>query len=245
MTRELKTLLDQVSDRPDHYFTPDPAAILAAGRRRSRVRKLTAGTTVLTALVVLVAGAILVLPKQRDTPVAGLPTRSQDAYKQCDTSAGRRLGKVSWTWPEIVTLIDANGSASLRRDPADPDQVAFCVTQPKQPTGELALAQHNGIVVRVTPVDKKSSVVTVFGRSYGEDGRTVLVAVGNDSRSALPMNLHNLDIAAAKGTASEAKVVGTYWAVRVVQPAPWPGDKPQVTTAGFAPNGYRISFGQW
>ncbi|MFF1820798.1 hypothetical protein ACFVWG_26060 [Kribbella sp. NPDC058245] len=245
MTNELKALMERESDRPDHYFAPDPAAILTAGRRRSRVRNLTAGTTVLTALVVLVAGAIVVLPKHQDAPVAGLPTRSQDSYKQCDTSQGRRLGKNSWTWPEIVTLMDANGSASLRRDPADPGQVAFCVTQREKPTGDLALGQNNGMVVRVTPVNQQSSVVTVFGRTYGDDGRTVLVAVGNDSGSALPQNIHALDNLAAVSPASEAKIVGTYYAVRVIQPSPWPGDRPQVSTAGFDPNGYRINFAQW
>jgi hypothetical protein len=245
MTKELKALMERESDRPDHYFAPDPAAILAAGRRRSRVRNLTAGTTVLTALVVLVAGAILVLPKQQDAPVAGLPTRAQDAYKQCDTSNGRRLGKDSWAWPEIVTLMDDEGSASLRRDPADPNRVAYCVTQRAAVSDSLPPGGDHGIMLRITPVDTQRSVVTVFGRTYTGDGGTVMVVFGKNSRVLMPANLKVKSLSTAAATVGQAKITGTYYALRIIQPIPWPGERPQVTVASYRQDGVRINIGTW
>ncbi|GAB3947792.1 hypothetical protein GCM10029976_077700 [Kribbella albertanoniae] len=245
MTKELKALMERESDRADNYFTLDPEAILAAGRRRSRVRTLGVAATLLTVLVVLTAGTSLVL-QEREAPVAGLPSRPQDAYKQCDTSSGRRLGKESWTWPEVRNAIDDYGSASLRRDPDDPGQVAYCVTQPDVPVGFLPLAQQKGIVVRVTPIDTKTRVVTVAGRTYVSDGGTVLVAVGGVGERLLPSTL-NTRFADSAATASvgEAGITGTYYLYRTVQHAPWPGPQPEVSVASYQPNGYMISFGTW
>ncbi len=243
MTRELKALMERESDRSDHYFAPDPEAILAAGRRRSRVRTLGVAATVLTVLVVLTAGTGLVL-QQREVPVAGLPNRPQDAYKQCDTSSGRRLGKESWTWPEVRTAIDSYGSASLRRDPDNPDQVAYCVTQPDVPVGFLPLAQSKGIVVRVTPIDSKTRVVTVAGRTYVHDGGMVLVAVGGIGERILPRNSKVITYA-AKASVGQAGISGTYYLYRTVQHAPWPGTQPEVSVASYQPNGHMISFGTW
>ncbi|MFK4086999.1 hypothetical protein ACI2LF_23020 [Kribbella sp. NPDC020789] len=248
MTHELKALMDRGSDRPNHYFAPDPAAILAAGRRRSRVRGLAVGSTLLAALIVLAAGALVVLPDQ-DAPVAGLPDRVQDSYKQCDTSSGRRLGKDSWAWPEIMTLTDEYGSASLRRDPNDPNRVAYCVTQPDAPAGYLPLAQSRGIVVRMTPIDPGSSVTTVFGRVYVHAGGTVLVAVGKDGNRVLPHHLKDTaeagTTAAALSKFGEARISGTYFAYRIVRQQPWPGDQPVVTVASYQPAGNMINYGTW
>lgn len=244
MTRELKALMELESDRSDNYFTPDPEAILAAGRRRNRVRNLGVAATVLTVLIVLTAGTGLVLQQQKEAPVAGLPGRPQDAYKQCDTSSGRRLGKNSWTWTEIATLSDAYGSASLRRDPEDPDQVAYCVTQPEVPVGFLPLAQRKGIVVRVTPIDSKSRMLTVFGRVYVREGGRVLVAVSNTGERILPANI-KVDTYAAAAPIGEAPITGTYYVYRVVQRVPWPGTQPSVSVASYQPAGYMVGFGTW
>ncbi|MFB6726405.1 hypothetical protein ACFCV3_39920 [Kribbella sp. NPDC056345] len=243
MTKELKALMERESDRSDHYFTPDPEAIVAAGRRRNRVRNLGVAASVLTVLVVLTAGTGLVL-QQREAPVAGLPSRLQDAYKQCDTSSGRRLGKESWTWPEVRSAIDDYGSASLRRDPDNPDQVAYCVTQPDVPAGFLPLAQRKGIVVRVTPIDSKTRVVTVAGRTYVSDGGTVLVAVGGIGQRLLPVN-SKITTFASPTVVGEASIAGTYYLYRTVQHAPWPGPQPEVSVASYQPSGHRISFGTW
>ncbi|MET7277261.1 hypothetical protein ABZS29_03435 [Kribbella sp. NPDC005582] len=241
MTRELKALMDQESDRSDHYFAPDPAAILAAGRRRNRVRNLGVAATVLTALVVLTAGVGLFLPED-EAPVAGLPGRSQDAYKQCDTSNGRRLGKDSWTWPAIVNLTDDYGSASLRRDPNDPDRVAYCVTQPDPPSGDLPLGQRNGILVRKSRVDAKTSVTSVYGRVYQPDATVVVKVVTF-------LNPTKQDAASYEFSApsdpSTATIGGTYYLYRTVENAPWPGYRPSVSVTTFTASGLRVIAGTW
>ncbi|GAA1668587.1 hypothetical protein GCM10009745_08770 [Kribbella yunnanensis] len=243
MTRELKALMERESDRSDHYFAPDPAAILAAGRRRNRVRNLRVAATVLTALVVLTAGTGLIL-QEDEAPVAGLPGRVEDSYKQCDTSSGRRLGKDSWGWPEITTIVDGYGSASLRRDPNDPDRVAYCFTQPEAPTALVPLAQRKGIVVRVTPINPRNRVVTVMGRVYVRDGGKVLVAVGNSGDKLLPSFIKQTTFATVVPF-GEAEIAGTYYVYRVVQQAPWPGPQPLVSVASYQPDGYMISRGTW
>jgi len=241
MTRELKALMDQESDRSGHYFAPDPAAILAAGRRRNRVRNLGVAATVLTALVVLTAGVGLFLPED-EVPVAGLPGRSQDAYKQCDTSSGRRLGKDSWTWPAIVSLTDDYGSASVRRDPNDPDRVAYCVTQPELPSGDLPLAQHNGIVVRKSAADAQTSVTSVYGRVYQPDATVVVSVMTPLTLSFIAAQKNPADLPPNPGTAS---IGGTYYLYRVVESAPWPGERPQVSVNTFTASGTRIIAGTW
>ncbi|TDD53205.1 hypothetical protein E1263_28335 [Kribbella antibiotica] len=239
MTRELKALMDQETDRSDNYFSPDPAVILAAGRRRQRVRNLGLGATLMTVLVLLAGGLVLVLPNQ-EAQVAGLPGRSQDAYKQCDTSSGRRLGKDSWSWPEIVTLTDQYGSASLRRNPGEPSQVAFCVTQPKAPSLKLPLGQHSGLVVRKTELSSGSSVVSVFGRVY-DKGATVLVSVSNDGGlSTNPLHLQTLPPGTGKAT-----IATTYWVYRYANSAITPGLRPTVQSMIVRANGSVAGFGQW
>lgn len=241
MTRELKALMDQESDRSDHYFTPDPAAILAAGRRRNRRHNLGVAATVLTALVVLTAGVSLFLPED-DAPVAGLPGRSQDAYKQCDTSSGRRLGKDSWNWPAIVNLTDDYGSASLRRDPNDPDRVAYCVTQPDPPVGELPLGQRNGILVRKSAVEENSSVTSVYGRVYQPDARVVVKVATVVDRNKLDASRYQVSVPSEPGTAT---IGGTYYLYRVVEDAPWPGYRPSVSVTTFTASGLRVIAGTW
>ncbi len=242
MTRELKALMDQESDRSDRYFAPDPAAILAAGRRRNRRRNLGVAATMLTALVVLTAGVSLFLPGD-EPPVAGLPARSQDAYKQCDTSNGRRLGKDSWNWPAIVALTDDFGSASLRRDPHDPDRVAFCVTQSELPSGDLPLGQRNGIVVRKSAIGKQASVTSVYGRVYQPDASVVVKVLS--PIDLVPLAATTKEQFSSAPSDGRATIGGTYYVYRVVEDAPWPSYRPTVTVSTFTASGLRITYGAW
>jgi hypothetical protein len=241
MTRELKALMDQESDRSGHYFAPDPAAILAAGRRRNRVRNLGVAATVLTALVVLTAGVGLFLPED-EAPVAGLPDRSQDSYKQCDTSSGRRLGKDSWTWPAIVALTDDYGSASLRRDPNDPDRVAYCFTQPDLPAGELPLAQRNGIMVRKSAIGTQASVTSVYGRVYQPDASVVVQVLSPVNFEISAVRREQVSTVGSNGRAT---IGGTYYLYRVVEDTPWPGNPPLVSVTTFSASGARVIAGTW
>jgi hypothetical protein len=233
--------MDQESDRSDHYFAPDPAAILAAGRRRNRRRNLGVAATMLTALVVLTAGVSLFLPGD-EAPVAGLPERSQDAYKQCDTSSGRRLGKDSWNWPAIVALTDDFGSASLRRDPNDPDRVAFCVTQPELPAGNLPLGQRNGIVVRKSAIGQQASVTSVYGRVYQPDASVVVKVMSPVDLAIAAAKNDRFSMAPSDGRAT---IGGTYYVYRVVEDTPWPSYRPTVTVSTFTASGLRITYGAW
>ncbi|WP_405061658.1 hypothetical protein OG474_08400 [Kribbella sp. NBC_01505] len=244
MTLELKDLMDRESDRADNYFTPDPAMILAAGRRRRRNRRLGIGATLVTACAVLTAGVGLIVQEHReDAPVAGGSGRPQDAYNECDTSSGTRLGKNSWTWPEVKTLTDEYGSASLRRDPDDPNQVVYCVTQPKAPTGDLPLGQSKGIIVRKTPVNERLSVTTVFGRTYAERGGTVMVALGDSADTPFPGHLTPDYTVVAK--LGEATVVETYFIYRQTENSAWPGPRPKVAVASYQMKGWLYNQGKW
>jgi hypothetical protein len=236
MTRELKTLMDRATDRSD-TFTPDPATLVAAGRRQVRKRRITGSLAALAAVVILATGAAVAVDLPGPGSVAPAtqhhqPTRPPSAVgsvRLCTASNGAVFGDEAWAWPEILSISDQYGSASIRREPKPARyrytaRYAFCTTQLENaPT--VPLGARGGVLVRKTPIDAASSVTTVFGRAYGKDVK-VLVRTGD-------------------GKSGEAVVKSEFYAYRHVDAGPWPGVKPIVVAQTFDARGTLTSLGRW
>lgn len=240
MTRELKTLMDRATERPD-TFMPNPAELVAAGRRRVRNRRLTGALATLAAVVLVFAGVTVVLDLQdpRDTPPAsqpttnttpdpGIPDRPEDAYKLCTASNGRVLGSEAWAWTEVLGSRDQYGSVSIRREPSEKSAAvamyAFCITQPTAsvsvPTGG-----RGGILLRKTPIDANSSLTTVVGRAYGQSMKVV--------------------IDTGDGKTGEGVTKADFFVYRHIEARPWPGLMPTATVRIYDPSGALTAYGRW
>jgi hypothetical protein len=234
MTRELKTLMDRATDRPDS-FAPDPAELVAAGRRRVRNRRITGSLAALAAVVVLAAGAAVAVDLQEPRSVAPATQDRKPApppagsYKLCTASNGQGLGDEAWAWPEVVSISDQYGSASIRREPkatrySYTARYAFCITQPANaPT--VPLGARGGVLVRKSPMDSGRSMTTVFGRAYGKDLK-VVVQTGD-------------------GKSGYAVVKSDFYVYRHVEERPWPGPVPTVLAKTIEANGYVSAVGRW
>ena len=234
MTRELKNLMDRATERPDFFFSPDPAELVVAGRRRVRNRRL-AGS--IAALVLLVAGVTVAIDLQDPRGVAPAtqpstsptgPNRPQDAYKLCTASNGRPLGSGAWAWEEVLSLTDEHGSASIRREPGQKNphvaMYAFCITQPSAATS-VPTGGRGGILLRKSPIDSGSSVTTVFGRAYGE-AMKVVVATGD-------------------GQTGEGVAKSDFFVYRHVEARPWPGVTPTAVVRIYDARGKLDAVGKW
>jgi hypothetical protein len=234
MTRELKTLMDRATDRPD-AFAPDPAELVAAGRRRVRNRRLAGSMATLAAVVVLAAGAAVAVDLHEPRSVAPASQNRQPApppagsAKLCTASNGQVLGDEAWTWPDVVSISDQYGSASIRREPkatrySYTARYAFCITQPdKAPS--VPLGARGGVLVRKSPIESGRSMTTVFGRAYGKDLK-VVVQTGD-------------------GESGEAVVKSDFYLYRHVEERPWPGPVPTVLAKTIEANGYVSAVGRW
>jgi hypothetical protein len=242
MTRELKTLMDRATERPD-VFLPNPADLVAAGRRRVRNRRLTGALATLAAVVLVLAGVTVVLDLQdpRDAPTAIQPStnttpspsppgpdRADDGYKLCTASNGRVLGSEAWAWTEVLGSSDEYGSVSIRRQPGQENahlaMYAFCITQ-RAATASVPTGGRGGILLRKTPIDSSSSMTTVFGRAYGQSMK-VLVETGD-------------------GKTGEGVAKADFFVYRHIEARPWPGPMPTATVRIYDPNGTLTAFGRW
>jgi hypothetical protein len=239
MTRELKTLMDRASERPD-TFMPDPADLVAAGRRRVRNRRLTGSLATLAAVVLVSAGITVVLDLQdpRDAPSAAQPTittpsppgpdRSDDAYELCTASNGRVLGSEARAWAEVLSSTDEYGSASIRRQPGEENasiaMYAFCITQPTA-SASVPTGGRGGILLRKTPVSSESSVTTVFGRAYEPSIR--------------------VDVLTGDGKTGNAVIKSEFFLYRHLEPRPWPGPVPTATVRMYDKDGNLNAWGNW
>jgi len=230
MTRDLKSLMDQATDRPDG-FTPDPAVLVAAGRRRVRSRRIATSLTALAAAVILAASG-LVAVKLHDprsaAPASRSTTRPQDAYKLCTRSNGTLLGAETWAWTEVVGITDQYGSASIRQAPKENANhivnYAYCITQPAQGPNP-PLGNRGGVLVRKTAVTARSSVTTVFGRVY-RPGTKVTVLTGD-------------------GKTGDAVTKSEFYVYRHLEAQPWPGIMPALTAQAFDAQGNLEAVGTW
>jgi hypothetical protein len=235
LTRELKTLMDRATDRPAP-FTPDPATLVAAGRRQVRNRRITGSLAALAAVVVLAAGAAVAVDLQGPHGVAPATERKPTPTPQpigsvrlCTASNGAVLGTEPWAWPEVVSVSDVYGSASIRREPTATRyrytaRYAFCTTQLEN-APMVPLGARGGVLVRKSPIDAVSSVTTVFGRAYGKDAK-VLVRTRD-------------------GKSGEAVVASEFYVYRHIDAGPWPGTKPLVLAQTFDARGTRTGLGRW
>jgi hypothetical protein len=234
MTRELKTLMDRATDRPEP-FTPDPATLVAAGRRQVRKRRITGSLASLAAVVVLAAGAAAAVDLQEPRSVAPATQDRKPAptpigsARLCTASNGAVLGNEPWAWPEVISISDLYGSASIRREPTATRysytaRYAFCITQLENaPT--VPLGARGGVLVRKSPIDAVSSVTTVFGRAYGTDVK-VLVRTGD-------------------GKTGEAVVKSEFYVYRHIDAGPWPATKPTVVAQTFDARGNLTALVRW
>jgi hypothetical protein len=199
MTSELKTLMDQAADRPA-TFTPDVADLVAAGRHRTRARRIlvsaataaTAATAVVAVLLASHLGNLGAAPQpattvSQPTMVTDLCARSDDFFRTANDDAWRRQVVSTWT-DKVVEVSDADGAMTVRRSP-DGSQYAYCVSGVPlwgKPLGGFGSTLLNvGIVTRPyqiqrfwsmgcgdQPVDRSSPQTQCnFGARYSYAGR--------------------------------------------------------------------------
>lgn len=166
MTNDLKTLLDQATDRGTS-FTPDVTALVAAGRHRTRIRRatMTAATAVTTATAVVAAllvGRIgpephpVTTPPEAPAAVTDLCAKSDDFFRTANDDAWRRQVVATWT-DKVVEVSDADGNMTVRRSP-DGTQYAYCVAgvpiHGQQLGGFGATLLNTGIITRAYQIQR-------------------------------------------------------------------------------------------
>jgi hypothetical protein len=167
MTSELKTLLEQATERGTS-FAPDVTELVAAGRHRTRVRRAmltaaTAATAVTVVVAALVVGRIGATPQPVTTPteappaaVTDLCAKSDDFFRTANDDAWRRQVVANWT-DKVVEVSDADGSMTVRRSP-DGSQYAYCVAGVPihgRPLGGFgATLLNTGIVTRAYQIQR-------------------------------------------------------------------------------------------
>ena len=167
MTDDLKTLLDQATERGTS-FAPDVTELVVVGRRRTRVRRvtLTAATafTAATAVVAaLLVGRIGTQPQPATTPsepapaaVTDLCAKSDDFFRTANDDAWRRQVTSAWT-DKVVEASDADGTITVRRSP-DGSQYAYCVAgvpiRGRQLGGFGATLLNTGIITRAYQIQR-------------------------------------------------------------------------------------------
>ncbi len=167
MTGELKTLMDQATERGTS-FAPDVTELVATGRHRTRRRRamLSAATAVGTAtavIAVLLVGRIAD-PRPEPQPatiaqpaaITDLCAKSDDFFRTANNDAWRQQVVATWT-DKVVEVTDADGAITVRRSP-DGSQYAYCVAGvpiQKQPLGGFGAALLNvGIITRQDQIQR-------------------------------------------------------------------------------------------
>ncbi|MGW6279936.1 hypothetical protein [Kribbella sp. NPDC055071] len=223
MTRELKMLLDRATERP-LPFSPDPTKLIAAGRRRTRNRRIVGSIATVAAVAVVAAGVAVAVDLQDRRVAPATQPAPKPADTLCTTSTGRILHDAEVEgWEQMASVKDRNGTGWIMRKP-DRTQFAYCVTGTRG-VPNVPLAGRGGVLVRKSPLDEKSSLLTVFGVAHGATVR-VLVQTGD-------------------GVSGDAILKGKLYIYRYVEPYPWPGPLPTVETKGLAANGYSTFLGHW
>ena len=115
--------------------------------------------------MVLAAGAAVAVDLQETAqrcagdpgPPADTGTRTVGSVRLCTASNGAVLGTEPWAWPEVVSISDQYGSASIRREPTATRyrytaRYAFCITQLRN-APMVPLGGRGGVLVRKSPID--------------------------------------------------------------------------------------------
>ncbi|MEV6409902.1 hypothetical protein [Kribbella sp. NPDC051718] len=222
MTRQLKDLMHEATDRP--AFTPDVDQLLTTGRRRRRNRRLVTAVTVAASIAVVAGGTILGLDTTDHSAPAVAPSwplRSVDpggSTGLCSDENGEPVpgaGARVWEWPVYLSVQDTYGASLLRHSPTDPQVVAYCTTEWGNGAKDSVVSGGgtDGIVVR------KSAAV---GRGLKEPGSVTTVF------GQVPKGVQRVTVETKDGHVGVAKVGGGYFAYRRVEQTPWPGPEPTV-----------------
>ncbi|WP_328328538.1 hypothetical protein OHA70_03780 [Kribbella sp. NBC_00382] len=222
MTRQLKDLMHEATDRP--AFTPDVELLLATGHRRRRNRRLATAVAVAASIAVVAGGTILTLDTtDRSAPAVApsWPLPSVDpggSTGLCSDENGDPVptaGASVWSWPVSLSVQDTYGISLLRRSPKSPGIVAYCTTEwgngakdsvvPGGGTGGIVLRKSAAVGRGLT---EPGSVTTVFGQA--------------------PKNVQRVTVETEDGHVGIAQVRGGYFAYRRIEKTPWPGAQPTV-----------------
>jgi hypothetical protein len=129
MTRQLKELMHEATDRP--AFAPDVDQLLATGRRQARKRRLVTSIVTVAAAAVLTGGiTIAVTTTNKSAPVPAVSPPAPISLCETDKMAAPHppTGTDPTKWSELVLVTDdADGTASVRVSPAT-GKVAYCAT---------------------------------------------------------------------------------------------------------------------
>ncbi|MFD7160216.1 hypothetical protein ACFV9C_36895 [Kribbella sp. NPDC059898] len=224
---DLKTLLDQASDRPG-TFTPDVSELVAAGQHRTRVRRtvLSAGAVaVIAGAAVLLAGPLRITrsePQPAITPTVSRPAavtdlcaKSDDFFRTANDDAWR--AKVVRTWTDkVVEVTDADGAMTVRRSP-DGTQYAYCVAgvpiQGKPVGGFGATLLNTGIVTRMYQIQRYWSTGCGGAKVDRSDGMNCLGVVYSYA-GRVPEGITRIAFSGL-GQHADATIKDGYWAHRV------------------------------
>jgi hypothetical protein len=222
MTRQLKDLMHEATDRP--AFIPDVDRLLTTGRRRQRNRRLVTAVTVAASIAVVAGGTVLTLDGTDRSAPAVAPSWSLPSVGPggstilCSDENGDpvpTLGADMWSWPVSLGVQDTYGASLLRRSPKDPQVVAYCTSEWGNGAKDSVVpgGGSDGIVVR------KSAAV---GRGLTEPGSVTTVF------GQVPKGVQRITVETKDGYVGVAKFRSGYFAYRRIEKTPWPGPQPTV-----------------
>lgn len=218
-THDLRDLLGAASERSE-LFRPDPAVLVAAGRRRARNHQV-ALTVAVFGLVVSVSLAGLFgvdamgdQPLPAATPNPGPPmstelcARADDFLGTAGSVVWRRAGE-SWTG-EVLRLADSDGATTVRRSP-DGSQYAYChasVPTGGQPAGGLDLTLIDAAIIAREP-----QIARFWTAGCGGAARTACYGVRASYVGRLPTGVTRVHLN-GHGQDRDATVKDGFWAYR-------------------------------
>lgn len=240
MTRQLKDLMDQATDRSAPYV-PDLDQLLTAGRRDVRKRRVLAALTS-TAAVVLVTcvsalavnvshgpvpdpasegppppapDRIVTVKPSHPVPTATKPfTPSADTTLLCETKDRKTLTGNAAPWTVVVvSAADADGTSSVLRSPTT-GEVAFCTTRvPVTGTAKplRAAGFWTGPLGFVNYVHRFDGTGCGSAERHNCDGATL----GFSGR--LPVGVTRVVLEAA-GRTKDAVIKDGFYAIRLFEP---------------------------
>ncbi|GAA3550818.1 hypothetical protein [Kribbella ginsengisoli] len=222
MTRQLKDLMHEATDRP--AFTPDVDRLLTTGRRRRRNRLLVTAATVAASIAVVAGGTILTLDTTDRSAPAVSPTWSLPSVGPggstilCSDENGDpvpTLGADMWNWAVRLSVQDTYGASVVRHSPKDPQVVAYCTSE-----------WGNGAKDSVVPGGAAGNVVlrksAAVGRGLAQPGSVTTVF------GKAPKGIQRITIQTEDGHVGNATIKAGYFAYRRIEQTPWPGPQPSV-----------------
>ncbi|HEY3556247.1 MAG TPA: hypothetical protein VGL05_02220 [Kribbella sp.] len=223
---DLKTLMDQATERGT-TFAPDVNDLVSSGRRRTRTHRLvvtgvTAATVAIAALVVGQLGATRAEPQPAVPPTPAQPAAITDLCAQSDNFFGtanddawRQQVVQHWT-DKVVEVTDADGSMTVRRSP-DGSQYAYCVAgvpiQGKPLGGFGATLLNTGIITRPYQIQRYWSMACGDAKIDRSNGISC-VGVVYSYAGRVPEGVARIAFSGL-GQQADATIKDGFWAHRV------------------------------